>query len=96
MADDNNAAAAALNTALAIRRRQRLEVSGSTNAGMNAFMAGRSMAPEPDPELDALLALKDSDVVAYYGLPLDVRARCERYVQDLALAADQGASGTGQ
>jgi hypothetical protein len=90
---DRAAAAAAVNARVG-GARPRVDASTMTGANMNDFIAGRSLAPEPDPELDALLALKSSDLVAYYSLPLDVRARCDAYARDVALA-EQADPGTG-
>ena len=44
------------------------------------------MVREPNPELDQLVALKETDVVAYHRLPADVRARVASYVGPASVA----------
>jgi len=90
---DHTAAAASFNAHIRHRGNRRIDAGHLSAPSMNAFIAGRSMTPDSDPDLDQVLALKHDDAVGYLALPADVRAQATAYANALATAAalDAGA-----
>lgn len=65
----------------------RLEPMRVTNSAGHVLQKTRcndcgreSIVREPNPELEQLVALRETDVVAYHRLPVDVRQRVDTYV----------------
>jgi hypothetical protein len=80
MAADKSSLNDRMNAALRHRMGSRRVASPQTVADLNDFIRGRRRPFVEEPEMEQLADLRESDLIAFYGLAPDVRARVDTYV----------------